>query len=98
MVSGGGFRGRNPPASLKLQQVSHDVAGVDWFPGEKSPGLIEAFDDQLNLKAAVCFRGRNPPASLKLHCLAGFGKRCASFPGEKSPGLIEAPVAVRVST
>ena len=62
-----GFRGRNPPASLKLWQSDRALSDMRGFPGEKSPGLIEATwslcvadPDPLSR-----FRGRNPPASLK---------------------------------
>ena len=39
-----GFRGRNPPASLKhaSARVNHRATCFHKFPGEKSPGLIEA--------------------------------------------------------
>ena len=62
------FRGRNPPASLKQRRrpIDHPVRDHQ-FPGEKSPGLIEARRRRRRRSAAdSSFRGRNPPASLKL--------------------------------
>ena len=62
------------------------------FPGEKSPGLIEARAARSRCwRSGRCFRGRNPPASLKrLAMVEVAGRRRVLFPGEKSPGLIEA--------
>ena len=62
-----GFRGRNPPASLKLLPAGAVAAALPRFPGEKSPGLIEASGASpgIHCDAPSSFRGRNPPASLK---------------------------------
>ena len=37
-----GFRGRNPPASLKHKTLENSLHWWNGFPGEKSSGLIEA--------------------------------------------------------
>ena len=60
------FRGRNPPASLKRRLAIATGRGLSPFPGEKSPGLIEAVPGTPpSPRGATGFRGRNPPASLK---------------------------------
>ena len=64
---GRGFRGRNPPASLKLTFLPRLHKEPARFPGEKSSGLIEALRLLPHATGpARRFRGRNPPASLKL--------------------------------
>ena len=86
------FRGRNPPASLKQLRLMHyPLVRLERFPGEKSPGLIEARKEWLAVIASPGrFRGRNPPASLKLSGSIQRRHANTGFPGEKSPGLIEA--------
>ena len=65
------------------------------FPGEKSPGLIEAPGAGRTARLpAASFRGRNPPASLKPAADRAVHGVVEGFPGEKSPGLIEAMPAV----
>ena len=72
------------------------------FPGEKSPGLIEAVAKRrpvLGRRRTDEFPGENPPASLKL--MPFRQNICVvfeSFPGEKSPGLIEAEMHGSVET
>ena len=63
------------------------------FPGEKSPGLIEA---RKRASAAVtvrrlAFPGEKSPGLIEAIPVGGYLKEVDDeFPGEKSPGLIEA--------
>ena len=91
--AGSRFRGRNPPASLKLEDSSDDRLPVrSEFPGEKSPGLIEAPPTLCwPLSRLLPFPGEKSPGlieasvTVRPYCL-----HLSWFPGEKSPGLIEA--------
>ena len=66
------------------------------FPGEKSPGLIEARFRSTSAGGSrlVTFPGEKSPGLIE--AAASWKTRApvpAAFPGEKSPGLIEAPGA-----
>ena len=92
-----GFRGRNPPASLKPLGLPAADPGADpGFRGRNPPASLKPPCGRLSMKTgSACFRGRNPPASLKLdHSIPLRLLPLPAFPGEKSPGLIEATVAL----
>ena len=61
------------------------------FPGEKSPGLIEALSPGRDLPRRTCFRGRNPPASLKLQVIlaADRGRLAGRFRGRNPPASLK---------
>ena len=93
-----GFRGRNPPASLKLGCApQQDAVGRAGFPGEKSPGLIEATAGPLaRWRWRGCFRGRNPPASLKPGRVNRQGAfRDGGFRGRNPPASLKPPAVDR---
>ena len=62
------FRGRNPPASLKLEPGVHGPRGAARrFRGRNPPASLKPLASETAVDvSAVRFRGRNPPASLKL--------------------------------
>ena len=82
-----GFRGRNPPAALKLFVGLDAAFGLEPpFPGEKSPGLIEApWAAATERRCSPRFRGRNPPASLKPVRCGGIGLRLGTVSGGEIP-------------
>ena len=89
-----GFRGRNPPASLKHRLSS--ILRVEprrRFPGEKSPGLIEATGHRsggaARRRPPGCFRGRNPPASLKPLRLRALAHGSERFRGRNPPASLK---------
>ena len=68
-------------------------AGADrrQFPGEKSPGLIEAAMDAPSAARSRAFPGEKSPGLIEARERGPVtGDMGAGFPGEKSPGLIEA--------
>ena len=64
---------------------------MTWFPGEKSPGLIEARRYSTHSDGRSPFPGEKSPGLIEArpggYCV---WKNVTPFPGEKSPGLIEA--------
>ena len=61
------FRGRNPPASLKPELFADiDEGTVDMgFPGEKSPGLIEAPCGTIGSEHIRRFPGEKSPGLIE---------------------------------
>ena len=64
--------------------------GNGKFPGEKSPGLIEASHSATRRRwHQMRFRGRNPPASLKLCSSSTDSRLPSSFRGRNPPASLK---------
>ena len=84
-----GFRGRNPPASLKRRRRPRRRR-PPRFRGRNPPASLKRRSERCSLPKPVLFPGEKSSGLIEAHVGSPLPAPCLTFPGEKSSGLIEA--------